>query len=151
MRIDDITESTAAQNFVHSVIAPEFAGSADAVLGALQDGPGGVQPPAVYVNLHKWYQSLPDDGRSQAETLVRYAMRMVLFGFLTVLDGASGREPVEGQYSDYAVMLQVYRTAEDEEVGRPFMSVRANPIFGEEALHDIFADMFDEDLQIEPQ
>jgi hypothetical protein len=149
MKIDEINELTAAQNFVRSVIMPHFVHTVDAVTGVLKDGPTGSKPPAYEVDMYKWFNSLSPEGRTQAEALVRYSVDLTLFSLLVVLDGASTPTPVEGQLADHAVVLQVYSTAENQASNISSLSLRVNPIDSEYMLHDIYADLFNENVDVE--
>jgi len=139
MNIHCPDRTEAAELFIHTLIAEVYDGVAEDVVSVLENGPPGRSPRPDLVTLHRWYQGLNDESKEHIVAVVREGIDAALFHSLVLLDGLAGRLFVQGQTSDYALYLQLYRDENSRAGNAPQESVRVNPpSMAVEGLHDVF-------------
>ncbi len=137
MNGNSMNSQQAAELFLSLLIDRAYNGAIGGTTSLLEKGPPGRKPRQDLVLLHQWFQDLDEESRGQVLNVVRQAVDAAVFGCLALLDGVAGY-PIEGKISDFAVYLQVYKDIDARKANSPTSSVRLNPAYTAEFLHDMY-------------
>jgi hypothetical protein len=132
------TREETAGTFIRMLIQHAYDGAIEEIRSILHEGPPGREPAEDVRALHAWFRTLASDDQEMTLRVVREAVDAVLFRTLVFLDGAWGGYPVVGEVSDFALYLQMYGDEDALAADTPRASVRVNPRFATEDLHDMF-------------
>lgn len=135
MSTPELDRDACREIFVQFVIGCAFNRAIRVADSYLERFPGGREPREELLQLHEWYQALSERDRGLVQCVVREAAFTAVFGFMNLLDGTSGGNPIPGTVSQFAVYLETYEHHRSEP---PQLSVRVNDP-QEEDLHDLFA------------
>ncbi|MCI0390966.1 MAG: hypothetical protein MOB07_19650 [Acidobacteria bacterium] len=144
MRDESIDRNEAAKIFLEQVIYSAFDGAIKSIQSLLSDGPPGRKPPEDKVHRSQWFNSLDNESQQHVLTIIRDSVDAAVFGCLVLLDNQTVGYPLDGQLSDYALYLQTYSGEDAVKTDQPQVSVRINPAWSTEFLHDMFRWIIDE-------
>lgn len=147
MTTDFLSPKEAAEVFLNMLIARAYDGAIQGMTSTLEKGPSGRKPPQNLIILHQWFQSLDNRSREHVLAIIRQAVDAAVFGCLVLLDGLTGGNPVREKISDFAVYLQTYQDQDARKANSPQLSVRLNPVYTTEYLHDMFHWILQERLE----
>lgn len=138
MTTDFLNRKEAVELFLSLLIARAYDGAIEGMTSNLEKGPPGRKPRQDLIILHQWFQSLDNKSREHVLAIIRQAVDAAVFGCLVLLDGLTGGNPVKEKTSDFAAYLQTYEDEDAREANSPQFSVRLNPAYTTEYLHDMF-------------
>lgn len=125
--------------FMNKIVARAYKGSISIATQLLEQGPLERNPSANRTALHIWYEKLDTNQREMVRQVIKETARSAVFGCLVVLDNRSGGYPLEGDISDFALLVQRYADSEAYSANRVDDSVQINDLsnLGID-LHDLF-------------
>ena len=129
--------ASAAERFMDMVIACVYDSTIRTMLDKLSK--------SVYVRgstqadreLGRWFADLDKDQRRRVEQVVEEAVDSAVFGFLVLLDGATGGYPLRPSPSDFGLYLHEYSDHERHR-DTPVSAVRIDGGANDTDLHDLF-------------
>ena len=125
--------------FMNKIVTRAYKGSISIVTQLLEQGPLERNPSATRTALHIWYKNLDTNQRGMVQQVIKEAAHSAVFGFLVVLDNRSGGYPLEGNISDFALLVQRYADSEAYSANRVDDSVRINDLSDRGTdFHDLF-------------
>lgn len=115
-----------SEQFIERIRQAVYESSIEGVIGLLQRPPGR-RPSLTLVALSQWFNQLPHDEKERIRATIQLAVRVAVFGLLTVLDGVRSIREVGEESGSLELRYNTER-----------QSVLVNDP-AEEPLHDLFA------------
>lgn len=127
--------------FMNKIVVRAYKGAIAIVTQLVEDGPLERNPSAIRTALHTWYEKLDTNQQEMVRQTIKETAYSAVFGCLVVLDNRSGGYPLEGELSDFALLVQRYTDSEAYSANQVEESVRINDLSNQGIdLHDLLGE-----------
>jgi hypothetical protein len=118
--------SDAVSIFMKLVVKHAYLGAINIMTKLLTQGPSGRLKPQDRLRLHQWYMSLDSKGQAMVSEIIEESVKVSVFNFLVFLDNKTVGNPIQKQFSDFAVYLQSYSSEDTRIQNTPVETIRIN-------------------------